>query len=533
MQSRISKLALLLSTAGLFTGCAVGPNYHRPEVNAPEKFRSQKDASPESLASLPWWKVFKDPVLQDLIREGLENNYDLRIAITRIEQARARTIQARSEFFPQLGYNAGASRTQNPGATVPASSTPDISFDMGGVPVTIPGTTTPEHDIGGTRVNQFSANGLLSWELDLWGRIRRSNESALAQLLATEEAQKGVTQSLVAQIAQIYFQLRSYDAELAISRETVASFRQTLDLFEKQQAGGIASDLEVARGTASLAGAEASIPRLEAQITVTENQLSTLIGRNPGPIKRGRSLTEQALPPRVPSGIPSELLERRPDLRQAELQMVSANAQVGVAIANFLPRIDLTAGAGIVSPALSQFGNGNGNIWNLAGTISGPIFQGGRLVGVYKETEAYWRETVLTYERTALNAFSEVSNALISREKYGQMAVQLARQVDALQQSVRLSSDRYTIGISTYYEVLEAQQQLYPAQVQLVQTRLAQLQAVVDLYKALGGGWDERVGKRKKEETTVVVTRIEKSEGRAARPVVKRSERSAGRPPGH
>ncbi len=498
--SRVLQFTSLLAV-GLFAGCALGPNYRRPAVPAPEVFRGQKEApTRESLACMPWWKVFKDPVLQDLIAESLRNNYDLKIAISRVEQARARKLQARAAFFPQIGYSGGAERARQRGQTIPATSTPPATLNIGSTAVTLPGVSTPERDVSGPTTNTFSIQAAASWEIDLWGRIRRSNEAALAALLATEEARRGVVQSLVTEVARTYFELRALDEELAVSREAMGSFKQTLDLFTKQQAGGVASDLEVSRGTASLANAAAAVPLLQQRIAETENQLSLLLGRHPGPIKRGSPLVSQRTPPRVPAGIPCDLLERRPDLRQAEQRLVAANAEVGIAVTNFLPSVDLTAGAGVISPALDKITNGTWNIWNLGGALNGPIFQGGRLVGVYKETKARWHEAVLDYERIALNAFGEVSNALSARDRYAEVRVQQETQVQALQQSVKLATDRYTIGISTYYEVLEAQQQLFPAQLALAQTRLNQLLAVVDLYRALGGGWMEEParGKAKK-----------------------------------
>ncbi len=497
MHPRVLQFTSLL-TLSLFAGCALGPNYRRPAVEAPAKFRGQGGPTNESLACLPWWKVFKDPVLQELIGEALKNNYDLKIAISRIEQSRARKVQARAAFFPQLGYSGGAERARTRGTTIPASSTPATTLDIGGTAVTIPGSSTPEMDVAGPTINTFTIQGAASWEIDLWGRIRRSNEVALANLLATEEARSGVVQTLVSEVARAYFELRALDEELEISRQAVASFSQTLELFTKQQAGGVASDLEVSRGTASLAAAASAIPKIEQRIVVAENRLSILLGRNPGPIKRGNSLLGQRTPPSVPAGIPCDLLERRPDLRQAEQRVVAANAEVGIAITNFLPAVDLTAGAGVISPALSKLTKGTWSVWNVGGGINGPIFQGGRLVGIYKETKARWQETVFDYERIALIAFSEVADALSSRQKFAQARVQQETQVDALKQSVKLATDRYTIGISTYYEVLEAQQQLFPAEVSLAQTRLNQLLAVVDLYKALGGGWMEECGPKPK-----------------------------------
>jgi len=495
MQARLLQATSIL-TAALFAGCALGPNYRRPAVDSPASFRDQKEQpTTESLADLAWWKVFRDPVLQSLIREGLKNNYDLRIAITRIEQARAQQTQARSQFFPQLGYSAGAERARGPGQRIPASSTSPTVMELdtpgGSTTLTVPGVNTPQTDIRGRTSNSFRVQGSFSWELDVWGRIRRSNEAALARYLATEEARRGVIQTLVSEIAQTYFQLLEVDAELAIAKEAKVSFGQSLDLFTKQQSGGIASDLEVARASAAMASAAAAIPEIEQQIRTIENRLSFLLGRNPGPIKRGISLLAQKTPPRVPAGIPADLLTRRPDIRQAEQQVVAANAEVGLAITNFLPVVDLTAAAGAVSPVLNEITTGKWTTWSLGSAINGPLFKGGLLVGQYKEAKARWEETVLTYDRTALNAFGEVSNALIARQKSAESRSQREQQVAALRKSVQLATDRYTIGISTYYEILEAQQQLFPAEQALVQTRLDQLLSVVDLYRALGGGWSE------------------------------------------
>jgi len=515
MHARLLHATSIL-TAALFAGCALGPNYRRPAVDSPASFRDQKgQPSTESLADLAWWKVFHDPALQSLIREGLKNNYDLRIAITRIEQARAQQIQTRSLFFPQLGYSAGAERARGPGQRIPASSTPPTVMELdapgGATTLTIPGRNTPQTDVRGGTSNSFRVQGSFSWEIDVWGRIRRSNEASLARYLATEEARRGVIQSLVAEIARTYFQLLEMDAELGIAREAKVSFGQSLDLFTKQQTGGIASDLEVARATAAMASAAAAIPEIEQQIRTIENRLSFLLGRNPGPIKRGISLLSQKTPPRVPAGIPSDLLTRRPDIRGAEQQVVAANAEVGVAITNFLPMVDLTAAAGAVSPVLNEITTGKWTTWSLGGALNGPIFKGGLLVGQYKEAKARWEEAALTYNQTALNAFGEVSNALIARQKSAESRAERERQVAALRKSVQLATDRYTIGISTYYEILEAQQQLFPAEQALVQTRLDQLLSIVDLYRALGGGWSEVI---KKEQVVPARTKKEKPPGK-------------------
>jgi len=457
--------------------CAVGPNYRRPTIASPQAFRGQLHPSPDrTLADLPWWRVFRDEALQQLVREALANNHDLRIAIARIEQARALQTQARANFFPQLGYQAEATRLGGPqqlsvaGIQIPAGQTASGSRET---------------------ANAFAVAGNASWELDLWGGIRRGNEAATAALLATEEARRGVVQSLVADVAQDYFQLRDLDMELEIARRDRDAFSDLVGIFKKQKVGGIASDLEISRATALEAQIAASIPETERQIALTENALSFLLGRNPGPIRRGAALTAQYSPPAIPAGLPSALLERRPDIRQAEQNLIAANANVGVAVSKFLPTVDLTAALGAVSPQLYLLTSGRGNFWNIGGAATGPLFQGGRLVGVYREMKALRDQAQLQYQRTALSAFADVSNALVSRRKYAEAAAQDARQVTALRTSVSVVRERYVGGVSTYIELLEPQQELFPAEIALTRARLAQLVATVQLYKALGGGWAE------------------------------------------
>jgi len=461
----------------LVAGCAVGPNYRRPKIDTPGTFRGQRQpGSKQSLADLPWWKVFRDDALQQLIREALANNYDLRIAITRIEQARALLTQARANFFPQLGYQTQAARLGGP---------QELSVGNALIPV---GQTA-----SGSRStnNAFSVAGSASWELDLWGRIRRENEAATAQLLATEEARRGVVQSLVAEVAQDYFQLRDLDMELEIAQRNRNAFSQIVAIFKKQKEGGITSDLEISRATALEAQVAAAIPETERQIALTENALSLLLGRNPGEIRRGAALTAQYSPPAVPAGLPSALLERRPDIREAEQNLIAANAGIGVATANFLPTLDLTAALGAVSPQLYLLTSGRGNFWNVGGALTGPLFQGGRLVGQYRQMKALCDQARLQYQRTALAAFGDVSNALVSRRKYAETYEQEAREVAALRIATALARERYAGGVSTYVEVLDAQQELFPAETALTLTRLQQLLTIVQLYKALGGGWVE------------------------------------------
>jgi len=446
------------------TGCAVGPNYKRPSINAPETFRGEIEISTNSFASLPWWQVFHDETLQNLIRTALTNNYDLRIAITRVEQARAMAAQARAGFFPQINYAATAARGKNVG---------------GG------NTPSPTGTIG----NVFAADVNASWEIDLWGRIRRLNESARAQFLASEEVRRDVMISLIAQVAQNYFQLLALDQQLAIARQSTNSFGQSLKIFNQRLQGGVASILETSSAEALMDASAATIPELEQQIALQENQLSVLLGQNPGAILRGNTSLEKQMPPEVPSGLPSVLLERRPDIREAEQQLRSANAEVGVAEANFFPQLNLTGLFGEVSPELSAFTSGGDVAWGIAAGLTGPLFHGGQLRAQYAQARAVRDQFALQYQASVLNAFEEISDALVSREKSASAHLQQSRAVESYKIAVKISMERYRMGSADYYEVLQEQQLLFPAENTLVQFQLNQLVAVVQLYRALGGGW--------------------------------------------
>jgi len=446
------------------TGCAVGPNYKRPSINAPETFRGEIEISTNSFASLPWWQVFHDETLQNLIRTALTNNYDLRIAITRVEQARAMAAQARAGFFPQINYAATAARGKNVG---------------GG------NTPSPTGTIG----NVFAADVNASWEIDLWGRIRRLNESARAQFLASEEARRDVMISLIAQVAQNYFQLLALDQQLAIARQSTNSFGQSLKIFNQRLQGGVASILETSSAEALMDASAATIPELEQQIALQENQLSVLLGQNPGAILRGNTSLKKQMPPEVPAGLPSILLERRPDIREAEQQLRSANAEVGVAEANFFPQLNLTGLFGEVSPELSAFTSGGDVAWGVAAGLTGPLFHGGQLRAQYAQARAVRDQFALQYQASVLNAFEEISDALISREKSASAHLQQSRAVESYKVAVKISMERYRMGSADYYEVLQEQQLLFPAENTLVQFQLNQLVAVVQLYRALGGGW--------------------------------------------
>jgi len=372
-------------------------------------------------------------------------------------------MEARAQFVPSLDYGGTVSRGRNDfvGSAFPNNAT-----------------------TGNSAVATLNA----FWEVDLWGRVRRLNESARAQFLASDEARRGVRLSLLSDVATAYLQLLELDQELAIASRTTNSFAESLRIFNQRVEGGTASALQSARAEAALEDAEAAVPAIRRRISTTENQLCILLGRNPGPIERVAPLLEQNLPD-VPAGLPSALLERRPDVRQAEQLLRSANAQIGVSVAAFFPTIGLTAFLGKVSPELSAFTGGAANAWGIAAQASGPLFEGGRLVGQYRQAKAARSEAELQYRQTVLNAFREVSDALVSRTELVEVRDHQTREVSSLEKAVKLSSERYVAGKASYYEVLEAQQQLFPSQLNLARTQRDELLVVVDLYKALGGGW--------------------------------------------
>jgi multidrug efflux system outer membrane protein len=451
----------------LIAGCTMGPEYRQPPVQVPQTFRDQiGPADAASIADLPWWGVFNDPPLQSLVTEGLHNNYDLQVAVSRIEQARDIVAQAQSQGAPQIGYGLGAAGQEN----IVAGANSAVSATYG------------------------TFGGVLNaaWEFDIWGRIKRSTEAAEANLLGQEDVRRGVMLTLVTDIAAGYFRLIELDRELAIAQDSVASFDKSLDLFNDRYKAGKDSELPVQRSQALYQSAQANVATLQRLIHQQENALSVLVGRDPGPIQRGRLLTEQTMPP-TPVGETTALLKRRPDILAAEQTMVNANAEIGVALANFYPKIGLSA---LVGGDGVTFGSGvqGFGIWGLALSAAGPIFTGGRLQAEYHQRQAFWDETVAEYRKTILTAFRETSDALIAEQTLvGQREKQEA-QIVALQQSLSIARLRYDNGRASYFEVLEAQQQLYPAEYELAQTQRDQLLAVVSLYKAVGGGWNVEDG---------------------------------------
>jgi outer membrane protein, multidrug efflux system len=440
----------------LLAGCNLGPKYKRPTVQPPANFYTAEQVSQISTGDLAWWELFKDPVLQGLIHEALQNNFDLRTAVAVVEQQRDLLGVTRSQYYPQVGYDGNISGQRS--------------------------ITVPNH-------TYYAYSFTTLWEIDLFGRIRKMTEAQRAVYFASEEARRDVRLLIMAQVAQGYFQLRALDEQLEISRHTVRSFQDTLDIFEHRLEGGYASALETSRAQAALSNVAATIPDIERQIVAQENALDLLLGRNPGPIARGAELADQYDPPEVPAGLPAALLERRPDLREAEQNLVAANANVGVAKANFFPTISLSGLFGGVSPQLSEL-TGTGKAWTVAGDLTGPIFTGGRLKNQYRASMAVRDQAQIAFEKAVTNAFGEVSTSLSAHAQLAKAYREQIRSVEAYREAVRLSTIRYDSGLSNYLDIIDAQIQMYPAESTMVNYDLGRKLALVSLYQALGGGWN-------------------------------------------
>jgi outer membrane protein, multidrug efflux system len=462
--------AVVLAVAVLTIGCAaVGPNYKRPELQPPGLYRGQAAVpSPESLADAGWWQIFEDPALQTLIRDGLTNNLDLKLASARVLEARAIAGVAKSFLYPQVavGFNITGeqvSRLQDPALS--KQTYPDKTYQ------------------------NWVLTGSVSWEADLFGRIRRGKESAFAQYLASEEGRKAVLVTLVGDIASTYFLLGELDLELDIARRTLKTNEDSVTYYANRLAGGVSNRLEVDQAKANRAVTASTIPDLERQIAIAENALSVLVGRPPAGVARGRAIGEQQPLPRIPPGLPAQLLARRPDVVQAEQFLVAANADVGAARALFYPTISLTGSAGSVSGALSDFMRPDAIIWSLGAGLLQPLFTGGRIKQNYEAAKARYDEALASYQRAALISYQEVADALVTIEKLGQQRTEFESGVDALRDATQLSRSRYETGLSTYLEVLIADQQLFQQELQLAITRGEQFRALAQLYRSLGGGW--------------------------------------------
>jgi outer membrane protein, multidrug efflux system len=457
----------------LLAGCAVGPKYRRPIVEPPTAFRGSSDTAvasdPGSLADMKWFEVFKDDQLQELIRTALVNNYDLRRAVARIQAARANLGITRSDQFPNITVGADVTTLRNSGSGQ----------------FVLPGGGSRDRTFGTVLLN------LLSFEVDIWGRVRRAKEAARANLLATEEDRKAVMTTIVGDVSAAYFNLLELDMELEIARETLATRQESLNLIRSRQQGGVATMLDVRQAEQLVYGAAQTIPDIERLIEQTENQINLLLGRDPGAVARGRSLSEQEQPPSAPPGLPSSLLERRPDIRAAELNLVAATANIGVAKAAYFPQISLTGFLGGQSSQLSNLFSGAGGAWNFAPQVTLPIFNAGRVKSGVRFTEAQRQLASTQYQQAIRTGFREVSDALVEYRKVKEIREQQEALVTTLQDRSRLAYLRYRGGVDTQLNALDADRDLFSAELSLAQTKRNELLALVLLYKALGGGWQQ------------------------------------------
>ncbi|HEX6901387.1 MAG TPA: efflux transporter outer membrane subunit [Thermoanaerobaculia bacterium] len=467
----IRRLTTVLTLALLAAGCVMGPDYKRPEIPAPPQWRELPAEEAQALANTPWWELFDDPQLQELIRIALAENRDLLIATERIEEARARYGFTRADLYPKVDGS----------ATVGHLHTSEGSL-----------VHTPEEDLGGGDggdTQLFAVSADVSWEIDFFGRVRRATESERALLLGTEEARRSVAMTLVAAVAESYFELRDFDRRLEIARRTIGSLQESLQLAKDRFEGGITSELDMRQADAELRGVEAVTFDLERLIAMKENELSVLLGRNPGAIVRGRPLEDQKRPGDVPAGLPAELLDRRPDIRVAEQNLAAATANIGEAKALLFPRIALTGSLGLSSTELDTLFEGESKAWSLIGQLLQPIFDAGRNKRRVEITESRQRQLLYNYERTILLAFQETEDALVAYSKTGEQHQAQAARVVAERKVLELAELRYRGGITAYLEVLDAQRSLFGAELDEAETLGSHLVWLVRLYKALGGGW--------------------------------------------
>jgi len=469
-----SKWITITLISGMLIGCrTVGPNYTKPPIDTPHVFRGASDQTAAkdsaSLADLKWFEVFKDEALQELISTALDQNYDLRDAVARVDAARANLGVTRADQLPTV------------------SATTDVTTlrfsSSGSFPV--PQGVEQKRTFGGVALN------LLSFEADFWGRLRRSTEAATAELLASEENRKAVVTTLVSDVAAAYFNLLELDMELEIAKRTLATREESLKLIRSRHQKGLATLLDIRQGEQLVRTAEKIIPGIEQSVEQTENQISLLIGQNPSAIRRGRSLTEQEQPPAVPPGLPSDLLERRPDIRSAEQTLVAANAIIGVAKAAYYPRITLTGLLGSQSSQLSSLFTGATGVWQFVPQVTQPIFTAGRLRSNVELTTAQRELALIQYERVIQTAFREVSDTLVQYQKVRETRGKQELLVTTLQDRSRLSYLRYRGGVDTLLNALDADRDLFDAELGLAQIKRNELLAIVQLYRALGGGWKQ------------------------------------------
>ena len=459
---------LIVASGALFlSACTVGPNYHRPQIAVPDQFRNEQLASGgNSIADTKWFDLFQDDALKQLVTTALANNFDLRIAAERVLEARAQFHITRGELLPTLEAQSQFTATRS-------SSVGSFNF--------IPAGTN-------LSVSYTQVNLALNWEIDLWGRIRRLTESARAQYLASEEARNGVTISLISDVMNTYFALREGDLELEIAQQTQEIATHNLQLITLRHDRGAANGLDVSQAEQFLYTATSEIPSAQRSIGQSEDSLNLLLGNVPSEVPRGKKLDEITSAPELPAGLPSSLIERRPDIRQVEENLVAANAQIGAARALFFPQLSLTGTYGSQSRALGAMFTGPAVLGNFGPSVTIPIFQPGLRAGV-QLAEAQKRELLATYQKTIYGALREVSDALITHDRTRDQRAQQEKLVSALSESVRLSNLRYRGGLDSYLQVLDAERNLFGGQLTLAQLRLQELQSVVQLYRALGGGW--------------------------------------------
>jgi outer membrane protein, multidrug efflux system len=456
--------ALCVAAGAFLAACAVGPDYQRPKIESPQDWRIDYLKAAE-VANTKWWEQFGDPALNQIVEEALRNNLDIQAAAARVDQFLGALSTTRAQFFPQFGYAAGASRNR---------------ASQAGVTPLPPGV--------GTDYSLYQANLNAAWQIDLFGRVRRQSEGVQAQVYASEQGRRGVILSVVTTAAVSYIGLRSLDRQLDIARATAKNYAETKDLFQLRFKGGVVSEVELAQIESQYQTALAAIPSLEQQVAAQEGLISVLLGRNPGPIPRGKPI-EELVAPAIPAGLPSELLERRPDILQAEQNLVSANANIGVAKSLYFPSISLTGLFGSVSTTTSEFLKAPSKTWTVAADLTGPIFTFGAISGQVRTAEAAQQEATLFYRTTILNAFRDTNDALVGSQKKREEAEAQARRVRALRDYARLSRLRFENGTASYVEVLVAENDLFGAELTAVSTLAERYTQLVNVYKAMGGGW--------------------------------------------
>lgn len=460
----LSALALLVLSA-----CATGPDYKAPEVKTPAAWRQTVDANASGDLD-QWWLRFNDPVLEQLVNTALTNNNDLKVALSRVEEARAQSRSAKADYLPTVMANAGSSRNKSSAYAEPV----------------MPTLTTSSHKL----------NIDLSYEIDLWGKLRRADEAASARLLASEANRDSIRQTLISAVARSYFDLRALDAQLEIAKQNLTSLEQEYKLQKRRFEGGVTSELEANQALVELNSAQVAIPELEQRIALQENAISTLLGQMPGSTPRGKTLADLGQAPSIPAGLPSDLLQRRPDLRAAEQELVAANADIGYAKAAYYPRLSLTGLLGVESGDLSNLFKSGARTWNVGAGLSAPLFTGGKAKAVETIATLRKEQALASYQQAVINAFREVEDALVTQRGAREVLTGRESQEQALQKTLTLAQKRYNSGLTSYLDLLSTQRALYQTQLNLVESRRSQANAAVGLYKALGGGWKaETVGK--------------------------------------